>query len=274
MALFFKRFAPLLSPPLWPQLGRWPRLCAHCTVLFRPAAPSSYRASIAQHLCPDCTAQWLPDAATARCPHCALRCDAGSHCDCTAHPQEPARAWGHAIAGADHIPPWSRWVWGIKYGQTPGSLLGLGPLTDALALAIERAHQTSLFPPPWPDAVLAMPQTPQRWRERGHNQALLLAQAVGRRVGRPVIEGPVQRLHAVHQTGLSRSARWHNAAGAFALDQQRAVKHKLAIQGRHLAVVDDVMTTGASTSALSAVLLQAGAASVQVWVATRTPAPA
>jgi predicted amidophosphoribosyltransferase len=76
-------------------------------------------------------------------------------------------------------------------------------------------------------------------------------------------------IDTAHQTGLDRAARAANLAGSFMVDPTRRAE----LAGRAVALVDDVMTTGATVAAAAAVLRRAGAASVSVWVFARTPAP-
>ena len=72
-----------------------------------------------------------------------------------------------------------------------------------------------------------------------------------------------------HQSSLKPGERAANVRGAFAVEPLRRAE----LKGRDVALVDDVMTTGATADEAARVLLQAGAASVRVWVVARTPAP-
>jgi ComF family protein len=121
-----------------------------------------------------------------------------------------------------------------------------------------------------PDLVLAVPLAPRRLAERGYNQAWELARRVARGVGcaaqARLLERPVD---GAHQAQLSRAARLTNLRGAFFVAPQR----RAALQGRHVAVVDDVMTSGATLSEAATTLRRAGAARVDAWALTRTPAP-
>ncbi|MEJ7137648.1 ComF family protein [Amphibiibacter pelophylacis] len=258
---------PALNIAAWPELGRWPRQCAHCAALFRPARPglAGDDLTVPQHLCPDCCTALLPG--TPRCRRCALP---GSGRACCQPGEFP---WHLALAGADHEAPWAQWVWAIKFSHSSASLRALGPLVDAMEQAVQRSpHHDAAT---WPDALLPAPQSPARWRERGHSQSLLLARMLGRRLQRPVLTQEVLRrsvagASAAHQIGLTRRERWDNMQQGFTAVSLQAQR---LIQGRHIALIDDVMTTGATAAAASQHLLAAGAASVQVWVATRTPAP-
>jgi ComF family protein len=115
------------------------------------------------------------------------------------------------------------------------------------------------------DVVLVpVPLHPRRRRERGFNQAELLAAALGRRYGLVVASGVlVRRKDTAPQTGLSAAARRANVAGAF------AVRHRGAVAGRLLVLVDDVVTTGATARVCAALLRGAGATDVRLLSAAR-----
>jgi len=119
---------------------------------------------------------------------------------------------------------------------------------------------------PRPDWLVAPPLAAARMRERGFNQAHELARTVGHSLGIPVAWRGVARARDTrHQPGLGRAARRANLAGAFTCARD--------LRGRRLAIVDDVLTTGATAEALAAALRRAGAASVDTWVVARTPEP-
>ena len=117
------------------------------------------------------------------------------------------------------------------------------------------------------DLLVPVPLHRRRLFSRRYNQAALLAQAVGRMAGRPVL---VDALARVRQTaplvGQSPSERRRSVADAI-----RARPNRLAaLAGRHVVLVDDVLTTGATAGACATALLDAGAASVDVLAAART----
>jgi len=119
---------------------------------------------------------------------------------------------------------------------------------------------------PWPDCLVAPPLAMARMRERGFNQAHELARTVGHSLGIPVAwRGLARARDTRHQPGLGRAARRANLAGAFTCGRD--------LRGRRLAIVDDVLTTGATVEALAEALRHAGAASVDTWVVARTPGP-
>ncbi len=112
--------------------------------------------------------------------------------------------------------------------------------------------------------LLPVPLHPRRQRERGFNQAELLAGALARRCGRPLLAGAlVRRKDTPSQTGLSATARRANMAGAF------AVRRRAAVQARCIVLVDDVATTGATARACALALRAAGAGEVRLLTAAR-----
>jgi ComF family protein len=115
-----------------------------------------------------------------------------------------------------------------------------------------------------PDLIIAPPSTTIRLRERGFNPALEMAKVVARSLEIPcVLEGLVRIRDTTPQEGLGREARARNLEGA--------MHCILPLAGMSVALVDDVMTTGATANAAARVLKRAGAARVSVWVAARTP---
>ena len=145
-----------------------------------------------------------------------------------------------------------RWVHAAK------SARGLGQaklLSGLLARGIEQARA------PMPDGLVPVPLSTARLFRRGHNQAALLAAPLARRFNVAMHRRGAKRVGGGRpQRGQSRTARAHNVQGAF-----RAT-------GRcngHLAIVDDVMTTGATATELASALLVAGAERVDIWAAAR-----
>jgi ComF family protein len=117
-----------------------------------------------------------------------------------------------------------------------------------------------------PDVVLPMPLSAERLRERGFNQSAELARLLSRRTGVPlVLEGCSRVRHSAAQSVLPWSQRASNVRGAFVTVDD--------FRGQSVAVVDDVVTTGATLGELARVLRAAGALRVVGWVAARTLAP-
>ena len=194
----------------------------------------------------------LPSIAAA-CPICAN--PAATTAICGACLRRPPR-FSATIAACAYAFPLDRLVQGLKYEHR----LSLAePLGDKLAAEVERR----LKPGERPDALVALPLAPARQRERGFNQSMEIARVVSRRTGVPITRGLVRTGNAPPQAALPWAQRRRNVRGAFACTRSFA--------DRRIAVVDDVMTTGATLESAARALLHAGAARVDAWVVARTP---
>ncbi|WP_054020334.1 ComF family protein [Piscinibacter sakaiensis] len=173
--------------------------------------------------------------------------------------QPPAHAT--ALAAVDYDAPWDRLITRLKFHDG----LDLAPVLADTLLAAIRLHRN-----PLPDWVLPAPLGPGRLRERGYNQAWEIARRVAAALGRPARTDLLLRPRdGERQTALDLAARAANVRDAYAVDPRR----RALLAGRTVAVVDDVMTTGASAEAMARTLRAAGAASVAVWVVARTAEP-
>jgi len=115
-------------------------------------------------------------------------------------------------------------------------------------------------PAPPVDVIVPVPLHRQRERERGYNQAALLARRLAQRTGLPLAEHALRRTRQTPpQVGLSAPERWANVAGAFACGSPD-------LSTRHPLLVDDVCTTGATLSACARALRAGGAETV--WAVT------
>jgi len=198
-------------------------------------------------LCASCMAEMptIPHA----CPRCALATPDGTTCGhCLAAPPPYASttaAWRYAF-------PADRLLQQLKYG---GDLALAEPLGDALARAVMTRGERR------PDAIVAMPLSRERQRHRGFNHAHEIARRVGRVLDVPLVAGLVRTRDAPPQAGLALRERKRNVRGAFAAT---------GCEGRTVAIVDDVMTTGATLDAAARTILAAGARRADAWVVART----
>ena len=136
--------------------------------------------------------------------------------------------------------------------------LAAGALVAGRMLAVARAA-------PRPQARVPVPLNRQRLRERGYDQALELARPLARGLGLPLRADLLRRTRATAaQSDLAAGARRRNVRGAFAVAGAGDLP-------AHVALVDDVMTTGATLGECARVLRAAGVARVDVWVAARVP---
>ena len=137
-------------------------------------------------------------------------------------------------------------------------------LTQLLVRELAYRYDLGLTPP---DLLIAMPLSKARLRKRGFNQAQLIAQWLATSLQLPLYAARfIQRTDKTAQQQLSAAQRKMNVAGSFSMSARAP-----SVQQLHIAVVDDVMTTGASVQELTRVLLAAGAARVDVYCLARTP---
>lgn len=133
------------------------------------------------------------------------------------------------------------------------------PLADWLLVTLDDAR---LAAPPI-DALVPVPLHQRRFREREFNQATVLAGLVGARRDLPVDDCLLRVRYTTTQTRYDRGERMENLRNAFALRQTAQVR------GRHLVLVDDVLTTGSTLNECARMLMKAGAASVRAITVAR-----
>lgn len=242
--------------PWWPTqcrvCHRWQGrpLCAHCLVGAGLTAP--------------------------RCDRCAIRVQAPGRCEAC---EESPPSFDHALAGLDYAAPWSHLLATLKFDGDTGMAQVLGDLIAGQvhhrwivgAVAGTRRGATR---PQWrrgaPGLIVPVPLSATRLRERGYNQAWLLAARVAGRLHLPARPDVLRRRKDTPRLmALDADARALHIRDAFELHPV----HRGRIVGRHVAVVDDVLTTGATADEIARLLWREGARTVSVWVAARTPLP-
>lgn len=211
----------------------------------------------AGRLCADCRTRFAAPAP--RCCRCALRVPAGLACcvDCQREPPPFERC----LCVADYDFPWDRLIGRFKYEQAPELAM---LLADCMTAAARAAGMPSA------EVLVALPLSAQRLAERGYDQAWELTRRLGQRLGVPARPRLLERrFDGQPQARLTRAQRLRNLQGAFQVPPAAAA----VVQGRHLALIDDVMTTGATAHEATRALLAAGAARVDLWLVARTPVP-
>lgn len=221
-------------------MSLFPHYCLLCEVRFDGA----------QDLCDHChdALPWNDNA----CPRCGQPLTGAGCISCRRLPVSCKQT----VAPLRYEDAVATWVQALKFqsGFREGQVLG-----ELLATAVEGA----LVNRGRPDCIVPMPLATRRLLWRGHNQAAFIARIIGKRVRLPVRHRLLARTRStLKQADLPRAARRANVVRAFGARD---------VTGLHIALVDDVLTTGATMQSATRVLLANGAAAVEWWVAARTP---
>jgi ComF family protein len=213
-----------------------------CTLCGGPADAAKGRL-----LCQACDAS-LPAQPASACPQCGIESPGSLVCgDCLSNPP----AFDAARTVFTYRFPLDQLIQSFKYASN----LALADLFAQKLAACVRDL-------PLPHALIAMPLAPRRLTERGFNQALLIANNAARRLSLPVERTALVRVReTLPQSGLPLKERRANVKGAFACAAD--------LTGRHIALIDDVMTTGATLHEAAKMLKIRGAARVTAWVIAR-----
>lgn len=170
---------------------------------------------------------------------------------------------GHCLAKAHEFPyermtcafryeqPVSTWVLGLKFQEQLKYAACLG---GYLGDVLHRARSDAV----WPECLIPVPLHPNRLRERGFNQALEIARSLSKRLHIPVASDACYRIvDTESQRTLSGRDRRQNLRGAFRVD-----KH---FQAKHVALCDDVWTTGSTLLECARVLKAVGVSRIECW---------
>ena len=196
--------------------------------------------------CAACDADlpWLDEP---HCPLCALPTPNGLTCGrcLMKHP-----LFDRTVAPFSYTFPIDRLVQALKFNEQL-------QLADALAKRI--ALRINILP----DYIVAMPLYPTRLKERTFNQSHEIARYLSKQLDIPLLPHACRRRRdTLPQASLAWKERTRNLRKAFACDKD--------FSGKHVAMVDDVMTSGASLNELALALRRAGANEVSAWVVART----
>ncbi|WP_159567020.1 phosphoribosyltransferase family protein [Budvicia diplopodorum] len=190
------------------------------------------------------------------CPRCGLPAPENSElCNqCKHHPPR----WQRLIAVSDYLGPVKYLITRLKfYGEDKYAPL----LSRLLLLAWLNARRTQLLSKP--DIIITVPlHHTRRWR-RGFNQTEPIGRRLAKWIGCPFNPTLVVRHRSTPpQQSLSAYDRQYNLQHAFSCNQR--------LDGLHIALLDDIVTTGNTVAEISNLLLKNGAASVQIWCLCRT----
>ncbi|WP_299998650.1 DNA utilization protein GntX [uncultured Cedecea sp.] len=205
-------------------------LCSSCTATFPP--PLS--------VCPQCGLPALSERLS--CGRCLL--------------QTPP--WDQIVYVADYRPPLRRLIYDLKFNATPALAPALARLLLLSILHARRTRQLRL-----PDIILSVPLHHRHVLRRGYNQSALIATSLSRWLGCRYEPQAIYRIQArLKQHQLSAKQRKSNLKGAFRVE--------IPLSGFHIAIVDDVVTTGSTVAEITRLLKKQGAATIQVWCLCRT----
>jgi ComF family protein len=191
----------------------------------------------------------LPYLDVPHCPMCAIPVPRGEVCG---HCLKDPPLFGRTTAVFGYSFPLDKLVQAMKYGE---QLALANAFAEKLAMRID--------PGDLPDCIIPMPLHPAKLRERGFNQSLLLAATVARKLDIELLANACQRVRDTPpQSALPWKERRKNVRNAFRCDSE--------LSGKRVALVDDVLTTGASLNALAGAVRKRGAVEINAWVVART----
>jgi ComF family protein len=212
------------------EVSRIP-VCSPCLATPKPF--------VAEHFCISCGTPYLSDSPLLPDGRCRICRDGLAGFDA-------------AFAYGEYDGPLRKLIHLFKYGRVKPLAK---PLARLMAQALPREHRF--------DLIVPMPlHWTRRW-DRGFNQAELLARALAKRLDAPVSRAIRRKRRTAPQAGLTNSERRANVSGAFALNT------RISVRDRHVLLVDDIMTTGATAAACAALLKRAGAKRVSVLALAR-----
>ena len=202
-------------------------------------------------LCGGCQ-ESLPTLTGRYCPVCSIPNPTGDLCGrCVSKPPH----FDRVVAAYMYEFPATVLIQGLKY---QGNLACARPLAAGLADALDKE--------PYPDLIIPMPLARARLANRGFNQAVEISRRVTMEFGLNISVNVCRRTReGSPQAVLPWKQRATNIRNAFVCD--------FDVNGKSVAVVDDVLTTGATLNELALTLKRRGAREVIGWIAARTPAP-
>ncbi len=202
-------------------------------------------------LCKGCRAS-LPRSTGMQCPVCAIPNPTGERCGrCLSKSPH----FDRVVAAFTYEFPATVLIQGLKYH---GNLACARPLAAGLADTLDKE--------PYPDLIVPMPLARARLASRGFNQAMEISRRIATEFGLNISIDVCRRTReGTPQAILPWKQRATNIRNAFVCDFE--------LKGKSIAVVDDVLTTGATLNELALTLKRRGAREVIGWIAARTPAP-
>lgn len=210
-------------------------------------------------LCYGCQHEYF-DCAGTRCTVCAIDLVAGSLANlCGACLKEPPY-FDRTVVAANYLPPIDHLVLQLKFG----SRLELAQLmAQTIRDQLLQMPEVEL-----PDLIIPLPLGSRRLQERGFNQSMEIARHLAQQIGVDIEPNLLRRIkETLAQSELDIKRRLANVRRAFLIAPDKLG----AIENLHVALVDDVMTTGTTLNAAAQELKNAGARKVSNFVFARTP---
>lgn len=215
-------------------------------------------------VCQACCASWL-NSAQLRCIRCAHKLEhlnqmtsnpsAALLCGaCLSHPP----VFSQTYVLGDYATPQDQLIWALKFGNKFA-------LADFFASQLAKVVRHSLLSNPLhPVLLVPIPLSKQRIQQRGYNQAWEITRRLSRLCELPArADGLIKTRHTAVQTSLKINERQRNLRGSFTAQP--------CVKGQHIALIDDVMTSGTTLNEAARTLMRAGALSVSNYVLLRTP---
>jgi ComF family protein len=237
------------QPNFLTEVYNWPRIIQKlvfpptCLLCGDPGAAD-------RDLCQAC-AEALPYLETA-CPVCGLPLAAPAASPTCGACQQQSPPFDRMVTVFRYEEPARHLIQSLKFGARHANARLLG------ALLADRVAVTASPP----EAIIPVPLHPARYRERGFNQSLEIARVMSRQTGIPLDYAACRRIrHTDAQARLNAEQRRRNIRRAFHVDP--------SLPYRHVAILDDVVTTAATVGELAKTLRRAGVTTVEVWACAR-----
>jgi ComF family protein len=227
----------------WLQTAQrvWPSTCVLCRSRAEPGVD----------ICSPCAAD-LPANPTS-CPRCALPLQGSQGVVLCGRCQTRAPLFDGSFVPYLYAYPLDHLIQRLKFGNHV-------PCGRVCGTLFAQAWMARNLEPP--NLIVPVPLGTRRYRSRGYNQAHEIARSISRVIRVPVHTNLLQRVRETpEQVGLKRKERRRNVRGAFQLAGK--------LDGKRVAIVDDVVTTGSTVNEIARVLRRAGAAHIEVWAIAR-----
>lgn len=227
------------------KLKHWafPHACILCQGICQNrdlCMPCANELPYCQTTCPQCGLTLLNQAQPTPCGECLIK-------------RPP---FDHTIALCEYKDPINQLIAGLKFHE---KLIYARVLGEIMAEALVQYYQNQ----PLPTSIIPVPLHKKRLQERGYNQAVELARPIAKQLTLPLLTHVCQRNRVTQtQSSLSLDERRQNMKGAFSLIGEAVDKH--------IAILDDVITTGNTVTEISQLFKEAGVEKITLWCVARS----